>query len=112
MPKLDIRELYYITHIDNLPSILTRGVYSHEKIEAEGVHSTHIYDADIVNRRNQITAPDKRSLWSYANLYFQPRNAMMYRVVHEKDAKNLAVVGVNKRVLNEKTALERQLTFR
>ncbi len=101
MQKLDIRELYYITHIDNLPSILTRGVYSHEKIEAEGVHSTHIYDADIVNRRNQITAPDKRSLWSYVNLYFQPRNAMMYRVVHEKDAKNLAVVGVNKRVLNE-----------
>ena len=66
MPKLDIRELYYITHIDNLPSILSRGVYSHEKIEAEGVHSTHIYDADIVNRRNQITAPDKRSL---VNIY-------------------------------------------
>lgn len=101
MQKLDIQELYYITHIDNLPSILARGVYSHEKIEAEEVHSTTIYDPDIDNRRNQITAPDKRSLWSYANLYFQPRNAMMYRVVHEKDAKNLAVVGVNKKVLNE-----------
>lgn len=101
MPKLDIRELYYITHIDNLPSILARGVFSHERIETEGVHTTPIYDADIVSRRNQITAPDKRSLWSYANLYFQPRNAMMYRVVHEKEPKNLAVVGINKRVLNE-----------
>ena len=32
---------------------------------------------------------------------FQPRNAMMYRVVHEKEPKNLAVVGINKKVLNE-----------
>ena len=101
MPKLDRRELYYITHIDNLSSILARGVLSHTKMDAEGVHSTPIYDADIVSRRNQIMTPDTKYLWSYANLYFQPRNAMMYRVVHEKKAENLAVVGVNKKVLNE-----------
>lgn len=76
------------------------------------MHSTHIYDADIVNRLNYITAPDNRSLWSYANLHFQPRNAMMYRVVHEKDAKNLAVVGVNKKVLNEQGYLLRMETQR
>lgn len=101
MPKLDIRELYYITHIDNLPSILSRGVYSHERVEAEAVRSTPIYDADIVSRRNHIMTPDRRNLWSYANLYFQPRNAMMYRVVHEIEPKNLAVIGISKSVLNE-----------
>lgn len=101
MKKLDIRELYYITHINNLHSILTQGVFSHEKIEAEGVNPTHIYDADIVSRRNRIMTPDNKSLWSYANLYFQPRNAMMYRVVHEKNARDLAVVGINKQVLSE-----------
>ncbi len=101
MPKLDIRELYYITHVGNLPSILERGIYSHARIEAEGIPTTRIYDAEIINRRNQITTPDTKSLWSYANLYFQPRNAMMYRVVHEKDPKNLAVVGINKKVLYE-----------
>ena len=101
MQKLDIRELYYITHIDNLPSILARGVFSHEKVKTEGIAITHIYDADIVSRRSQLTAPDKNSLWSYANLYFQPRNAMMYRVVHEKEAENLAVVGVNRNVMTE-----------
>lgn len=62
MQKLDIRELYYITHIDNLPSIFTRGVFSHERIEAEGVHTIPIYDADIVSLRNQKTTPDKRNL--------------------------------------------------
>ena len=53
MQKLDIRELYYITHIDNLPSILARGVFSHEKVKTEGIAITHIYDADIVSRRSQ-----------------------------------------------------------
>ncbi len=101
MKKLDIRELYYITHIDNLRSILLRGVFSHERVEAEGVHPTHIYDADIVSRRNRIMTPDNKSLWSYANLYFQPRNAMMYRVVHEKDSRDLAVLGINKKVMYE-----------
>ncbi len=101
MQKSDIRELYYITHIDNLPSILARGVFSHEKVKTEGITTTLIYDADIVSRRSQIMAPDNSSLWSYANLYFQPRNAMMYRVVHEKDAENLAVVGVNRNVMTE-----------
>ena len=101
MPKLDIRELYYITHIDNLSSILDRGVLSHAKMEAEGVHSTPIYDVEIVSRRNSKTTPDKRNLWSYANLYFQPCNAMMYRVVHEKESKNLVVVGVSTKVLTE-----------
>lgn len=104
MQKLDIRELYYITHINNLSSILGRGIFSHDKIEAEGIRTTHIYDAEIVSGRNKIITPDKKSLWSYANLYFQPRNAMMYRVVHEKDTKELAVVGISKKVLSEQGA--------
>ncbi len=105
MQKLEIRELYYITHIDNLPSILERGILSHDRIEAEGVHTTHIYDADIVNKRSQIATPDAKNLWSYANLYFRARNAMMYRVVHEKEAKNLAVIGINKNILSEQAVL-------
>lgn len=104
MPKLDIRELYYITHIDNLHSILDHGILSHERVEKEAIPTTPIYDSNIVNRRKQILTPDSRNLWSYANLYFQPRNAMMYRVVHEKAPEDLAVIGVNKNVLHEPAA--------
>ena len=99
MRKLDIRNLYYITHINNLPSILEKGILSHEKIEKEHVQSTRIYNTDIVNRRKEKSPPDQKSLWSYANLYFQARNPMMYRVVHEKGAKDLAVVSVAKKIL-------------
>ncbi|RKU28065.1 DUF4433 domain-containing protein [Candidatus Poribacteria bacterium] len=101
MPELNIRELFYITHINNLSSIMSLGIYSHEKIETDDVHSTPIYDTDIVSRRKEKTTPGGRNLWSYANLYFQPRNAMMYRVVHEKDPTNLAVVGIKTTILNE-----------
>ena len=101
MQGSNIRELFYITHIDNLSSILQYGIYSHEKIEEGKVHSTPIYDANIVSRRGEITTPGDRNLWSYANLYFQPRNAMMYRVVHEKGSANLAVVGIKTNILTE-----------
>lgn len=97
----NIRELFYITHINNLSSILSLGVYSHEKIETDDVYSTPIYDTVIVSRRKEKTTPDGRNLWSYANLYFQPRNAMMYHVVNEKDPTDLAVVGIKTTILNE-----------
>ena len=99
MRKLDIRNLYYITHINNLPSILEKGILSHGRIEKEKVQSTPIYNADIANRRKEKSTPDQKSLWRYANLYFQPRNPMMYRVVHEKGAKDLVVVSVAKEIL-------------
>ena len=97
---MKIESLYYITHKDNLSSILEHGIFSSDRVEAEGLRPTPIYDGRGVEQRNSKTT-DGISLWVYANLYFQPRNAMMYRTVHQKDLKNLAVVGVDKKVLDE-----------
>ncbi|OYD90555.1 Appr-1-p processing protein [Nostoc sp. 'Peltigera membranacea cyanobiont' 210A] len=99
MRKPDIKSLYYITHIENLPSILQRGILSHKKVEELGVSYTPIYDSGIVSKRKDKFTPAKSSLWEYANLYFQPRNPMMYRVVHEKDKRDIAVIGVKPDVL-------------
>ena len=101
MRTFDLVELYYITHIDNLPSILDEGILSHTRIEELNVPSTPIYNKDIVSRRKDKSTPDGKSLWDYANLYFQPRNPMMYCVVHEKEKENLVVVGVLSKVLQE-----------
>ncbi|MEH1994808.1 DarT ssDNA thymidine ADP-ribosyltransferase family protein [Nostoc sp.] len=94
MIKPNIKSLYYITHIENLPSILQRGILSHKAVEELGVSYTPIYDSGIVSKRKDKSTPARSSLWEYANLYFQPRNPMMYRVVHEKDKRDIAVVGV------------------
>lgn len=99
MKKPNIKSLYYITHIENLPSILSKGILSHKKVEELKVSYTPIYDTSIISRRKDKSTSDRNSLWEYANLYFQPRNPMMYRVVHEKDRRNIAVVGVKPGVL-------------
>lgn len=95
-----IRELYYITHVDNIQSILEKGILSHNEIERQKIRFTPIYDAQIVSSRKLKKAPDGRNLWSFANLFFQPRNPMMYRVMAEKSANQIAVIGVRKTILN------------
>jgi hypothetical protein len=94
-----LRELYYITHVNNIPSILQRGILSHERIDSENIDFTPIYDKDIVSYRKDIITPSGKSLWTFANLYFRARNPMLYRVVFEKGADSIAVVGADKRIL-------------
>lgn len=91
---MTFRSMYYISHIDNIPSILERGILSHERIEAEHIPFTRIYDEQIVSARGQKLAPNGKSLWSFANFYFQPRNPMLYRVWCEKSADNIAVIEI------------------
>ena len=101
MPKkADINSLFYITHVENLPSILRHGILSHSQVVAQNVPYEAIYDTAIVSNRKEKMTSAGRSLWDYANVYFQPRNPMMYRVVHEKGRKNLAVVAVRPEVMN------------
>lgn len=97
--KIDIKSLYYITHVENIPSILRNGILSHTRVESTGVKFHAIYDADIVSNRKAKIAPNGHSLWDFANLYFQARNPMLYRVVREKSDKEIAVLGVRPDVL-------------
>src|SRR4030067_890258 len=94
-----IRELYYITHVDNVPSILKNGILSHSNIVQRNLKYTPIYDECIVSRRKEIKTPNGKSLWDFANLFFEPRNPMLFRVKCEKDTYNLAIIGVDPSVL-------------
>lgn len=100
MKRPVITGLYYITHIENVPSILERGILSHECIEAGNVKYKRIYDEGIVANRHKINAPDGNSLWHFANLFFQPRNPMMYRVLHEKNVDEVAVITVRPDIID------------
>lgn len=98
------KSLYYITHKDNLPSILEHGIFSSDRVEGEKLHPIPTYNGNVFDQRNYKTAEGKE-LWFYANLYFQPRNAMMYRIIHQQDLKNLAVIGIDQEVLDEQDVL-------
>ncbi len=94
------KNLYYITHINNIPSILERGVLSHAHVEAEHVQYTRIYDEQIISSRQKKTTPDHKSLWNFANFYFNPRNPMLYRVICEKSIEDIAVLALRTDILN------------
>jgi len=94
--RRQLNELYYITHIDNVSSILTRGILSHSRIVSEKVPFTPIYNAEIVSSRRNRKTPDGKSLWDYANLYFQPRNAMLYQVICTRDHEEIALIAADR----------------
>lgn len=56
----------------------------------------------MLTRRNKTIDCSNRPLADYVNLYFQPRNAMLYRLVCNIGAKNLAVLAVSPSVMSVK----------
>lgn len=104
---LKLRGLYYITHIDNIPSILKRGILCQKKVREERIHFTSIYDTEIVSKRKNIKVPDGRDLWNFANLYFQPRNPMLYRVIFfsGKKIEEIAIIGLKASILDKEDIL-------
>ncbi|NEP11471.1 MAG: DUF4433 domain-containing protein [Symploca sp. SIO2C1] len=100
--KVGIEGLYYITHIDNIPSILKRGILSHSEIEKEEIQPATIYSSEIVNKRRKRIVSGETTLWDFANLYFQPRNAMLYSLVCNPDVAldDLAIICLKRRILD------------
>lgn len=96
----EINNLYYICHVNNLHSILQEGLLSHNSVQAFKPET--IYDKGIINFRKDIKPnPEKNeTLWDFANLYFNARNAMLYRVIHEQNLKNIAIIQFNKSILD------------
>ncbi|MCS6994922.1 MAG: DarT ssDNA thymidine ADP-ribosyltransferase family protein [Anaerolineales bacterium] len=104
MAERSVKSLFYITHVNNLPSILKHGILSHRKITEQGISFTPVYNAEIVAHRERIATPDNKSLWEYANLYFQPRNPMLYKVLSETEKKDVVILGIKPQILDTKDA--------
>ena len=96
---------YYITHKGNLKSILKYGILSRSKMKRGfwakifGQQPQSIHSEDIVNIRKKRKFRG-RSLWDYTNVYFQPRNAMLYTVVKRFGAENIIILQVNSDILS------------
>lgn len=102
--KAGIEGLYYIVHIENLASILELGILSHRQIEIQGINHVTIYDTGVIDRRSNRTVIEDKTLWDFANLYLQPRNAMLYSIIHKINVSDIAIVSVTKEILNARGA--------
>jgi hypothetical protein len=106
--KNKIKEIYYITHADNIPSIMNLGVLSHNRAIQQKVFNPKL---DISNPEVQSLRAKKeihsssnespRSLHDYVPLYPQPFNAMMAAVAHSKQNLNLCVLRISSDILNK-----------
>lgn len=96
---IEIKVLYYITHKENVSSILQHGILSHTLVLEKGLQYRAIYDSNRVNNR-ETKLVNGQSLWQFANVYFQARNPMMYRVASNNDVSDLAIIAINREVMN------------
>jgi len=79
LPK-DTYDLYYITHFDNFSSILENGILSRNNLARKKIVPTDIGNQGVLSNR-EVKQLNRCSLWEYANFYFAPRNAMLFRVM-------------------------------
>lgn len=86
--------LYHMTHIDNLDSILTHGLYAHNN----PLQQQDISNRAVNSRRGYADPIYHKSIHDYVPFYFNPRNAMLYRTQSQyKD--NIVILGFDSRLL-------------
>ena len=98
--------LFYITHLDNLHSIFEHGILSYDRIKSESRKFIPIFKGknkakeDINQRAKIYPLIGKSNLLSYASLFFQPRNPLLYRAILEIGLDKLAILEVADTVLS------------
>ena len=97
---------YYIAHKDNLKSLLKNGIWSRSRANnnwltkiglSQRIKSIH--NKNIIQKRKSKSFKG-RSLWDYANVYFQARNPMLYYVKERFGEKNIVVLQISSDIIN------------
>ena len=96
MQRSELKELHYITAIDNLGSILEHGILSHRR--AQELKHTSLAMDEIQKRRAGVAIPQGHPLHEYACLYICGRNPMLYK--RHEDHRNICVLQVSSDVLD------------
>lgn len=96
MKREELEEIHYITPIDNVASILERGILSHHLVST--IPHISVAMSEIQERRSKVVVPGGRKLHHYVNLYFHARNPMMSK--RRAEHQSLCVLRVNCEVID------------
>lgn len=88
--------LFNITAIENIPSIIERGILCFDL--ASRIPHASIALNDVQLRRNQVQVPHGMKLHRYANLYFTYHNPMLYK--RQGQADDLCVLAISSSALD------------
>lgn len=113
----DIQELYVVTHIDNISSILDKHLLSHhlaKDIEHRNISNHEVQDIrskkpifieQIPEHTPEGESTDSKglleTLWDYVCMFIQPYNAMLFTTRHE----DVCIMRLDSSVLNESGVL-------
>lgn len=96
MKPENLKELHFITPIQNLDKILEHGILSHNRA-AKINHVSMALEA-VQERRRKVTVPGGRKLHDYVNLYFHARNPMLYKRLTRH--KEICVLRISREVIH------------
>jgi hypothetical protein len=96
MDRNDLEELHFITAIENVPSILSRGILSHNRVQSVPHRDVSMEEVQDIRAGRRV--PNGGLLHDYANVYIQARNAMLYCLLHLRD--ELVVLRLSPNVLD------------
>lgn len=80
LARYGVDRLYYMAHINNIPSILHRGILSHNA--ARPLLHQDISLAQVQEKRNRPVLGSGRTVHDYANVYFATHTPMQYIKTH------------------------------
>lgn len=98
MQRDELKELQYITHVANVPSICAVGILSHRR--AASLAHKSVADVEVQELRKGKRVPSGLLLHDYANLYLTARNPMLYKRICDGQIDELCVVGITTDVLD------------
>ena len=90
-----IKELHYITHIENILSILENGILSYNLTKS--IRHNSVASQMAQQRRENRKIPGGMRLHDYANLYFDANNKMLSKLRDRNE--EIGILQIDKRVL-------------
>ena len=90
--------LYFIAHINDLPSIIEKGILSPNLVRANpDIHPTQIADPKWQDKRSRKFIASYEldhdvPLDDFAHTFFFPRNRMLWRIIQENNQKDVVVI--------------------
>ncbi len=99
LSKIPFGGLFYITHIDNIESILKYGILSHNQAHQKGLVKVDISNQTVNARRNRFVSILGGNIHDYSPLYFNHKNPMLYTLCKNKDKNTLVLLRINPHIL-------------
>ncbi len=98
MLRSEVGELFYITPVGNVRSIVTVGILSHN--HAAPIRHTSVALDVIQEKRSHVRVSSSRMLHDHVNLYLCARNPMMYYVIHHNPIEQVCLLRISPDVLD------------